>query len=1731
MKPYIVNLLPNFLHSDLLIDNEFEAEKYIEGVVEPTGPYDLALFHKDNQLIIGWFEQLAELFACWQHDHGKVWNKDKLRITGARSFGVSYTESDLDCAIVSDNIEDYLAFCSFLLQRYETSHQIHATKTEAGLPLFIVKKKGDRFDCPLLNTLYADNKFPKLEITFRNEQVYKTIQDAGHNFFTQLPDQALWNYRINKRRLTLMLRNDINTDLLYEGRKVRDVLMALKMAIMKPINVLENENLTSFPFDLDQVKQFSSKYPTIEYPPTQISSSLSAEADFLLHNSQKAALFPVDRDQPLRLLANGERLAPNEWALAQEQFEPGSPLFNFFQKHREQISSQLKLNGKYYTSVPIITFRHHGELYVLLMENKGLQHSSDVKEIQWTAHGTRVDSREKELLHNAKTWVLFDKITRHNPTNNYLLASAYRCVTEMGIAVSEERLSKIHLINRDEAGFPEENGHYHTAFFHIDLGERTPEEIVTCCHKPSSSRYGHWTQCFKVADLLAQVKEVPHPTKKRESYQLTYEDKTLTVRMTTMRFIMALNILKEVPQDIDINSPWKLHNVQSIELALNWIHNRTDEAVQISLFSNRVNQLSSAQIHAYAYKAGLNEENLAYLSIKPERLALHHLLAQLTVRTKIKSKEELTKTLAKLTKSWNEKHLSSPTSSLPTLLSKIVHELKELLASSPLEHATPKHLENNARYARMKALYEIISKKELNPTHKALYHLDESDANIALIITAFELYHAELYPLIKNQVTDLVQRAIDNNEVEELQNTSLDKQQFFGVTGPVASGKSVSEGLARIELAGESAAFISSDEWNTILIAILELGPYKKQQGKLTLAEAWFVKKLIWQLLAEMSERNVAVHLIQEAMSPLSLNYPKKGKTNIFLNTASPTEAINRVQTRGELTGRYIAGSETFASYRWPWLNLIAAIDRGMASQADLILNVIDTDKSYTLTNLPEVVRALRSKIVTVHNNCFNILDLQRFIYFVNRGYMINPAPQNQTDAWLLSEMDVPKLHAELEKLYDVKHQLIVQLEGTAIAKEVLFAKISDVLIASQQTEHSNPEEKFTIPTLKEQLETLSVENKEYLAQYGNWDNSAAERSALSISGVDEFDPIRNALYQLFVVLNYKSVAEIKAVLLKPHQEEGYSFAGLTADTAELSKNIEALCQLRDQARKKWSKGVGDDYLIKCFLIHNLGKMKGFLEKNSLENKGSATSSSHDLYLKNWLSNKPDLSCANTELTPWVEAFIGLGYNPQIMAKPGYVGVLAGVNEHVHKLDDLLSNEKAIRHTFKSLLKTLPKETQSLLAYYGDWEQAQDYRASLSITGVDEYFAIRTSLYLLFIVLNNETVNDIKTKLTSAYQEEGFNFAGIADTPDLIKNIEALRLIRDSARQKWNKDQGDGYLLKSFVIHDLGKIKAFLLDKQLAKAEEMSAANHDLYLDSWLELDPKLKNICKELSNWVDVFDGAGYNPQHLARAGYIGKLTIINIHVEIIKKFIQERMNSFLYQKAKALKIPLADFSFLIHQDTYQTSWLELTFEQQKKIIMLIWVSPFIFVKPPLNPEKVSQEFIEIWQSNKHNEVISKITQFMIKNMMADDFIFLYNITGLIHHTSAQNGSHFANGGTVDDLFTTFFPFVLNAVSGKIPNLPIQEPQPRGLNKFQALQGVEMSIKTFLYLWSGDAPSWKAIEFTSPECKQQYLRELAKTIDARTVAMYNPYRFMAVSAAAVSSEQSALMTMGADLK
>ena len=220
---------------------------------------------------------------------------------------------------------------------------------------------------------------------------------------------------------------------------------------------------------------------------------------------------------------------------------------------------------------------------------------------------------------------------------------------------------------------------------------------------------------------------------------------------------------------------------------------------------------------------------------------------------------------------------------------------------------------------------------------------------------------------------------------------------------------------------------------------------FSMHRGNLTLPEAWFIKVLIWDLMAELEKNGRAPNWIYETCNPTGIKPTKTGQTTIYINTADPSKAASRVKARGDQSGRYVSATVAAGSYRWPWINFIEALDK---ISNDAGIKIIDTDIMYADKSLPETKRMELANIATVEHGILKINNLNHFLSFISRSFRINPLPKNTKEIWKQNAKTFLPLIREIDKLYHLKSPLQIEYAGRSLSREDFFALIGKLYFA-----------------------------------------------------------------------------------------------------------------------------------------------------------------------------------------------------------------------------------------------------------------------------------------------------------------------------------------------------------------------------------------------------------------------------------------------------------------------------------------------------------------------------------------------------------------------------------------------------------------------------------------------------------------------------------------------------------
>lgn len=259
MRAEILNKLTSpFPYRELLMNNQLEAEKRIEGINLPQSGF----IDKNNENVLSWFDNYLknEFHQFLMKHRGKEPSNDLLQVTGPRSFNASYTGCPLQCAIVSENSQDFHDFCVFLNDYYGKIHEFSAIKTKAGLPILTIKGK-DGFQCDELKT-----GIPQLEVTFRDLKTHQLIQSTGNNFFLSLSKEEKNNYILNKSYIAGIINSENSEKILYQGKPVKEIFEEMRRSLDQELKTIPSgslKNTMEFNDDIltETINSFKEKKP------------------------------------------------------------------------------------------------------------------------------------------------------------------------------------------------------------------------------------------------------------------------------------------------------------------------------------------------------------------------------------------------------------------------------------------------------------------------------------------------------------------------------------------------------------------------------------------------------------------------------------------------------------------------------------------------------------------------------------------------------------------------------------------------------------------------------------------------------------------------------------------------------------------------------------------------------------------------------------------------------------------------------------------------------------------------------------------------------------------------------------------------------------------------------------------------------------------------------------------------------------------------------------------------------------------------------------------------------------------------------------------------------------------------------------------------------------------------------------------------------------------------------
>lgn len=528
--------------------------------------------------------------------------------------------------------------------------------------------------------------------------------------------------------------------------------------------------------------------------------------------------------------------------------------------------------------------------------------------------------------------------------------------------------------------------------YHYSLGEMDKNAIET---KIFSSAIG-----FSLGLQVVQLSELTfHQSPVQQffsvvlpEYQVFSPQGDMVIDRASWQGLLSLKRLSLIKRS-DTDNPSDSASVVSFDSAFNWMHLHEVKTSLSTLFAPESNQLTPDMVHNLAILMGDLDENIAYLSLKPKRLLLHHLLAELTLHTAIVEDADLPMLMLVMTSLYE---LFNPTFNADIF--KFAQQIQKTLRSTLAG-------DNLTRYLELKHKARVNYPKLIA---EQLFYSDLGVEKAANMMLFYQLFQEKLQEYLAESVHQFIEQLIVDGKVKPLAKHSLARQEIVGLTGGVASGKSAAEKAERKRL-GE-AAFVSSDSWNKLLLLDIPRTKAEPRCGSLSLAEAWWIKNLFWRKFSATCDR--APHVIQEGMQISSIHIPKHTMhVTLYVNTAQPTWAVRRMKTRGIKSGRFVGVSETMSSYRLAWRDLLKSIAYGIGLQeSPAVIKVIDTDCYYAGDKRP---------IATLNAGILSITHLSRFISLINRSYQIKSVIKKSSEPWEYKHLDRKILETQLGKLYE----------------------------------------------------------------------------------------------------------------------------------------------------------------------------------------------------------------------------------------------------------------------------------------------------------------------------------------------------------------------------------------------------------------------------------------------------------------------------------------------------------------------------------------------------------------------------------------------------------------------------------------------------------------------------------------------------------------------------------------
>lgn len=138
-------------------------------------------YTEDNKRYLTWFEKFTEGLTNIFPEFN-----ERIVLTGSRSFGLAYPESDLEFAIITPTDEQEETFQK-ISDYFKLTHEVKETKTKAGLYLLTIHK------------FETNPNVWKLEITLRTKEQQELISNHINKTLSSWTEEQKLDYINNIR--------------------------------------------------------------------------------------------------------------------------------------------------------------------------------------------------------------------------------------------------------------------------------------------------------------------------------------------------------------------------------------------------------------------------------------------------------------------------------------------------------------------------------------------------------------------------------------------------------------------------------------------------------------------------------------------------------------------------------------------------------------------------------------------------------------------------------------------------------------------------------------------------------------------------------------------------------------------------------------------------------------------------------------------------------------------------------------------------------------------------------------------------------------------------------------------------------------------------------------------------------------------------------------------------------------------------------------------------------------------------------------------------------------------------------------------------------------------------------------------------------------------------------------------------------------------------------------------